>query len=87
MRGAWFYRLSDIPRNQIKGRPSNKQKRDRKQADDKLYLSNECNTNSLESVLKRVAVIYSDDSSDTVTAKREWAARHGSEIYFCEELF
>ncbi len=83
LRGAWFYRTEDIPAKIIQKLQRIKRKRDDGNRDPEVFLSNDLNTNSAETVLKRVAVIYSDDTEEIVAAKREWAGRHGCETFEC----
>ena len=85
IRGAWFYRTNDIARKTIQKLLGKKRKRDG--GDGELFLSNDINTNSSDTVLKRVAVIYADDSEEVKVAKREWAARHRSEVFLCDYFY
>ena len=52
-----------------------------------LFLSNDINTNSSDTVLKRVAVIYADDSEEVKVAKREVGCTPSLEVFLCDYFY
>ena len=87
LRGAWFYRTDDIQASVIRKLYGKKRKRDTSGGEAELFLSYDMNTNSSETVLKRVAVVYADDTDETIAAKKEWADRHGCETFVCNYFY
>ena len=75
LKGQWFYRKTDIEKKYFD--PSIPT------GDVEIYLSNESQPNSAETVLSKIVVIYNDDTIEVVRQKKERSKLLKLPLFFC----